>query len=153
MTGFNRGVGVRRRLPLVAALGCLAASGLLAGCSSFKQVVGLDQSMPDEFAVETRAPLSLPSDYALRPPTPGAARPQEASAAEKARQAIDTAGPGKPGDQTTAALQVPPGGLTGSAPDPTRVVGVNSLASKLLGASDTVSTGEKRETSTLQGVY
>jgi hypothetical protein len=71
-----------------------------------------------------------------------------------ARQVIDSAGPGKPGDQTTMALQAPPGGLAGGEqPDATRQVQAGSLAGKLLGASDTASAGEKRETSTLQGVY
>tara|TARA_A100001037_G_scaffold304810_1_gene342866 strand:+ start:746 stop:1285 length:540 start_codon:yes stop_codon:yes gene_type:complete len=40
---------------------------------------------PDEFAVVTRAPLSLPPDYDLRPPRPGAARPNENSPRDDAR--------------------------------------------------------------------
>jgi hypothetical protein len=154
MTGYDRLAGGRRRTALVSALLWLPALGLLGGCADFKQIVGLDQTMPDEFAVETRAPLTIPPDFDLRPPKPGVPRPQEASAASKARQVIDSAGPGKPGDQTTMALQAPPGGLAGGEqPDATRQVQAGSLAGKLLGASDTASAGEKRETSTLQGVY
>ena len=51
----------------------------------------MDQVGPDEFAVESRAPLTIPPDFALRPPQPGAPRPQETTAAERARKVIDTA--------------------------------------------------------------
>jgi hypothetical protein len=40
---------------------------------------------PDEFAVVTRAPLSLPPDFNLRPPRPGAARPNESSPRDDAQ--------------------------------------------------------------------
>ena len=91
---------------------------LLAGCSDFRQAIGMDRVGPDEFAVESRAPLTIPPDYDLRPPQAGAARPQEVSAAEKARKAIDTAGPGEPGKQANAGLRVPAGGLnSGGSPD------------------------------------
>ena len=154
MTGYDRRAGGSRRAPLVSALIWLPVLGLLAGCADVKQIVGLDQQMPDEFAVETRAPLTSPPEFDLRPPKPGAPRPQEANAAEKAQQVIDSAGPGKPGEQTTFALHAPPGGLLGGArPDSTQQVQAGSLASKLLGASDTASAGEKRKSSTLRGVY
>ena len=42
----------------------------------------------DEFAVVTRAPLSLPPDYGLRPPRPGAARPNEASPRDDAQEGL-----------------------------------------------------------------
>lgn len=155
MTGHCRRVGRSRRGPFLAALVCVTAIGLLGGCSDFRQIVGLDQAAPDEFAVETRAPLTIPPDFDLRPPKPGAPRPQEASSAEKAQEVMNSAGPGKPGDQTEFALQAPPGGLLGGGnrPLPTQQVGQNSLASKLLSASDTASAGEKRESSTLEGVH
>lgn len=51
---------------------------LLSGCSGDAgKILGLEKEAPDEFAVVSRAPLSLPPDYGLRPPEPGAARPQE----------------------------------------------------------------------------
>ena len=43
---------------------------------------------PDEFAVVTRAPLSLPPDYDLRPPRPGAARPNENSPRNDAQKEL-----------------------------------------------------------------
>jgi len=142
----------------------------------------MDRVGPDEFAVESRAPLTIPPEYDLRPPQPGAPRPQEGTAADKARKVIDTAGPGEPGKQATAGLRVPTGGATGGGPqlesgqqatsglrvppgggvassgpqpDTSQQVGDQSLASKLLGANDSAAGGpvEKRETTTLKGVY
>ena len=77
----------------------LIGASLLAGCSDLKQMVGLDPTMPDEFAVESRAPLTIPPDFDLRPPEPGAPRPQEKTAEQQAQQAIEQAGPGTPGNQ------------------------------------------------------
>lgn len=70
---------------------CLAAGVLvgLAGCSEeTRQRIGLESEPPDEFAVVTRAPLALPPDYALRPPAPGARRPQEAEIRNQVRQTL-----------------------------------------------------------------
>lgn len=61
---------------------------LLTGCSGAKESLGLTRNSPDEFAVVKRAPLEMPPDYALRPPQPGAPRPQEQAAADQARAAI-----------------------------------------------------------------
>ena len=117
----------------------------------------MDRVGPDEFAVESRAPLTIPPEFDLRPPQPGAPRPQDVTAAERARKVIDTAGPGEPGKQATSALQLPEGGLRArtSQVDPSQQVGDQSLANKLLGANDTAGgpTEVKRETSTLKGVY
>jgi hypothetical protein len=51
------------------------AVALLSACTGS----GLDRARPDEFAVARQAPLVIPPDYALVPPQPGAARPQDAS--------------------------------------------------------------------------
>ena len=61
---------------------------LLGACESVKEQLGLNKSSPDEFSVLTRAPLSLPPDYKLRPPEPGAERPQETSVQEQAKAAL-----------------------------------------------------------------
>ncbi|WP_029011003.1 DUF3035 domain-containing protein [Azospirillum halopraeferens] len=60
---------------LVAAIAALA----LAGCSDVRRSIGLDRTSPDEFAVVSRAPLTLPPDMRLPAPRPGAARPNEPS--------------------------------------------------------------------------
>jgi len=156
MIGCDRTAVARGRLSLFAVL-CLALILLLPGCTGLRRAIGMDQVGPDEFAVESRAPLTIPPDFDLRPPTPGAPRPQEVTAAEKARKVIDTAGPGEPGKQATAGLKAPAGGVMGAGvgPDPSLQVGDQSLAAKLLGSNDNPSAGavEKRETTPLKGVY
>jgi len=67
---------------------CLAASVLLTGCEETKKALGQTKESPDEFAVFQRAPLSLPPDYSLRPPTPGAQRPQAVNPRDRARSAL-----------------------------------------------------------------
>ncbi len=57
--------------------------------------MGLTKQPPDEFVVVTRAPLSLPPDFLLRPPAPGAPRPQETSVQEMAKKTLY--GSGTPG--------------------------------------------------------
>ncbi len=66
----------------------LVASTALSGCESAKKAFGGKKSAPDEFVVFSRPPLSQPPDYALRPPTPGVARPQTISATDTARDAL-----------------------------------------------------------------
>lgn len=65
-----------------------AVMGLSACSDEAKQDLGLINVAPDEFSVVTRAPLSVPPDYTLRPPRPGAARPMEISTQDQARQTI-----------------------------------------------------------------
>jgi hypothetical protein len=62
---------------------------LLAGCGSdLSRTFGLTRDAPDEYTVTTRAPLSMPPDYNLRPPRPGVARPQEQSERQQAAEAL-----------------------------------------------------------------
>lgn len=64
-----------------AKAGLAAAMSLsLAACGgeeSLRDTLGYGKSAPDEFAIVTKAPLVIPPDYSLRPPQPGAPRPQE----------------------------------------------------------------------------
>src|SRR5580700_2692951 len=142
---------------------CLACASLISGCSDLKKAIGLERSTPDEFAVESRAPLTMPPDFNLRPPQPGAARPQEKSSDQQARQAIEQAGPGEPGKQASDfRLRRSEDGLpdigarSGQAPDPNAAVADQSLSSKLLGYDGATGANgevEKRETTPLKGVY
>ena len=148
---------------LFATVLCSTCLLLLPGCSDLKRSIGLERTSPDEFAVESRAPLTMPPDFELRPPQPGAARPQEMSSGQQARQVIEQAGPGEPGKQAPdfrlrrAEDGLPDiGGRTGQAPDPNAVVGEQSLSNKLLGQQETPGSAapvEKRETTPLKGVY
>lgn len=56
----------------IALLGGLALG--VSGCESTRETFGLNKQSPDEFAVVSRAPLSLPPDFTLRVPEPGAPR-------------------------------------------------------------------------------
>lgn len=67
------------------ALGLVLA---LAACGSVRENLGLGRAAPDEFAVVDRPPLSMPPDYGLRPPEPGAPRPQEAHMSEQASNVL-----------------------------------------------------------------
>lgn len=60
----------------------------LAACSGASETLGLSKKSPDEFQVIKRAPLALPPNYDLRPPRPGAPRPQEQTPASEARETI-----------------------------------------------------------------
>jgi hypothetical protein len=72
---------------VAAAVALLGAAGL-AGCDSASRAFGMSKVTPDEFRVVTKAPLTLPPDYSLRPPAPGEPRPQELQPESAARQAL-----------------------------------------------------------------
>lgn len=79
------------------ALVPLAAAGLalvLGGCAETRKSIGWDKDPPDEFRVVTRAPLSVPPEFGLRPPAPGAPRPQEGTTTDQVRGAITGSRPG-----------------------------------------------------------
>src|SRR4051794_3749643 len=154
MTKHDRTAGGRvGTAPLVGACLLLLA---LPGCSDMRAMLGMDRTGPDEFAVESRAPLLIPPDFNLRPPQPGAARPNEITAAERARRVVDAAGPGEPGKQATSTLRASSDGLSsgpGSQLDPNQQVQENSVASRLLGTGDSATAESSRETTPLKGVY
>ena len=76
----------RNRLPL---LGLALAALTLAGCSDVRRSIGLDRQSPDEFAVVSRAPLTLPPSLQDLPkPRPGAARPQDNTPTQVAAGAV-----------------------------------------------------------------
>ena len=87
----------------------VSAALVVGGCEETRKFIGVDRDPPDEFAVYSRAPLSLPPDYALRPPEPGASRPQQVNPVDNAKKAVvgdvamSTPAPGEV-DSGTAAL-------------------------------------------------
>jgi hypothetical protein len=72
----------------IAFAAMLLAGASLTACSGVQKQLGLTRSAPDEFAVVSRAPLSIPPDYSLRPPTPGATRPQDTAITNQAEQTL-----------------------------------------------------------------
>lgn len=85
-------LSMNRRFPLRALLlaACLTTGLALAGCSGddLSRQIGITRDVPDEFQVTTRAPLSMPPDFTLRPPSPGAPRPQELTASQSAEATL-----------------------------------------------------------------
>jgi hypothetical protein len=79
---------LRAQLSVLCGVSLIAVSG----CSSFRAATGADKRTPDEFAVAREAPLVVPPDFSLRPPRPGAPRPQEVDAQGQAVQALFGAG-------------------------------------------------------------
>lgn len=76
----------RSFVPLAAAGALLVA---LAGCTDRSgNILGFEKSSPDEFAVVKRAPLTLPPSFGLRPPRPGAARPQAVTPRDEAQASV-----------------------------------------------------------------
>jgi Protein of unknown function (DUF3035) len=72
-------------------LGIVMAGALtvgLAGCTGFKESIGATKQMPDETSVETRAPLVVPATFDLKPPQPGAPRPQDSDTAAAAQRVL-----------------------------------------------------------------
>ena len=73
----------------ISAFLCLVgAVTLLSACESARKVFSNDKSGPDEFAVYSRPPLSLPPEYTLLPPKPGEKFQRGDSSAALAKQAI-----------------------------------------------------------------
>jgi hypothetical protein len=66
----------------------LLATAALGGCESASRAFGVTKVTPDEFRVVTKAPLTLPPDFSLRPPAPGQPRPQELEPESAARVAL-----------------------------------------------------------------
>ena len=72
----------------MAAAAVIVAGLGLAGCSSASKALGIGGATPDEFRTVARAPLVVPPDYSLRPPSPGEPRPQELQPESAARVAL-----------------------------------------------------------------
>ncbi|MGB0920811.1 MAG: DUF3035 domain-containing protein [Alphaproteobacteria bacterium] len=79
-------VGVQKSY-LSAGFALAALLGLSA-CGGVSETFGFARNSPDEFNVITKAPLVVPPDLTLRPPTPGAPRPQEVQPVNRAQEAL-----------------------------------------------------------------
>lgn len=105
-------------------LGAMSLATLIAGCAHFSgggnKAYG--RQGPDEYAVARQAPLVIPPEFSLKPPQPGAARPQDANPSSEALQAMfggpapTSAGQAATLDQAGAAQADP--GVRSSAGDP-----------------------------------
>lgn len=85
----------------------LGLAPLLAGCGGpdLSRTFGFSRASPDEFAVTTQPPLSMPPTDAIRAPEPGAPRPQEVSASAAAQAALMPQGTGAASGSASAGQQ------------------------------------------------
>jgi hypothetical protein len=60
----------------------------LSGCSDTRKALGLEKAPPDEFAVVSGAPLTMPPDFNLRPPRSPSDKPPSETAAQAGRQTV-----------------------------------------------------------------
>lgn len=74
--------------PHLTAATLVLAALAMAACSNASRTLGLDPEPPDEFTVVSKAPLTVPPDFNLRPPQPGAPRPQEQNPTTRAQAAL-----------------------------------------------------------------
>lgn len=105
---------VKRNLAVMVALVALTACG---GGRGRGGVFAANRGSPNEFAVGRAAPLTVPPDFALVPPRPGAPRPQEADSSQQALNAL-FGGPQQPSAGETMLLrQAGPGAPAGVRSD------------------------------------
>ena len=80
-------LNMRIRTALTLSVATVAMLSLGA-CGSIKQGIGLTKVTPDEFLTVSSAPLVVPPEYGLTPPSLGAPRPQELAPESAARQIL-----------------------------------------------------------------
>jgi hypothetical protein len=80
-----------RRASVFALIGAAGLS--LSACESIRDAAGQGKASPDEFAVVTKAPLVVPPDFNLRPPSPGAAPTNQTDPTTSAETALYGATP------------------------------------------------------------
>jgi len=100
----------------------------IGACSNVKKNLGMERNQPDEFAVVERAPLTVPPNFNLLPPRPGAPAAQEVNSAADAKglilgtqtpEATNSAAENDLLSQAGSAARKPVAKSEGSSLDPT----------------------------------
>jgi hypothetical protein len=121
----------------------IAGPLLLGGCAqgTVQDALGMGKRAPDEFAVVKRAPLIVPPEYDLRPPDPGAPRPNVGRTSDQARVALTgtQAGP-SPAARILTGARPSAAGQPDAANDRTSVPAA-ALADDLLSAGTGTANG------------
>ncbi len=128
-----------RKMIIAAAMLTLIAGSGVAGCGSSRGLVG--GGGPDALAVGRAAPLVIPPDFALRPPAPGAPRPQEADSSTQALQALFGGTAARSASETGAVSQAGAAraqpGIRSDAGDPgTNVIDKGSVTRDIIAAPE-----------------
>lgn len=110
---------------------------LLSACGSSL----FDRDRPDEFAVARQAPLVVPPDYALVPPTPGAAQMQGPGTREQALEALFGGAAARSASETAAVRAAggasADGGIRSAVADPgTNVIDKGSVTRDIVAAPE-----------------
>ena len=71
-------------VPVLTAMVALTTTA----CDKTRETLGLKRVQANEFEVMDRQPLSVPPNYALRPPMPNAPAKEAVDASEKAQEAL-----------------------------------------------------------------
>ena len=87
---------------MTAGVGALALVVSLSACESINETFGFGKKPPDEFSVVRSAPLTVPPDYTLRPPQPGAPDANEASLRDQAESVLLQEAGVSPAESTAA---------------------------------------------------
>lgn len=135
-----------RKIP--ALIVATAISALLAGCGSGGGLMNRDR--PDEMAVQRQAPLVIPPDFALTPPTPGAPRPVDRSSQQQTLEALfgGTAPRSAVETNTISRAGTSTPGIRSSVGDPqTNTVNKGEITREILAAPQ----GDGREARTSTG--
>lgn len=129
-----------RKLAIAAM--AMAGLALLGGCGGKRGAFGRAGG-PDEFAVQRRAPLVVPPDFALNPPRPGAPRPQEADSSTQALQAMFGGSAPRSAEERAVISQAgnaPDAGIRSTAGSPdTTVVDKGGTTKDILAAPESTS--------------
>jgi hypothetical protein len=111
-----------RKVPALVL--AVATTAMLDACGGGGGLFGRDR--PDEFAVQRQMPLSVPPDFALTPPQPGAPRPAGGSTQTQTLEALF--GGQSPRSEiernTTSRAGTPATGIRSAVGDP----GTNTVA-------------------------
>jgi len=114
-----------------------AGSTLLAACGSSGGFLNRDR--PDEMAVSRQAPLVVPPDFNLVPPSAGAPRPTEGTASEQALDAL-FGGPAARSEVETSVLdragQADPGIRSSVGDAQTNTVAKGALTRDIIAAPE-----------------
>lgn len=101
--------------------GMAAAALTVSGCNTLGEAAGLRKNVPDEFNVVTKAPLVVPPEYGLRPPSAGAEVPRELAAQRRGRNILFGQDLGQEASAGERALVASAGASTTDADIRTRV--------------------------------
>ncbi len=83
-------LAARKRNGLKALVAVALLLGV-SGCGGLSQTFSMQRKSPDEYTVTTQAPLVIPNQFTLPPPTPDVPRPQDKPTDLAAEAALDPA--------------------------------------------------------------